>query len=216
MLIYGSYINKKENLVTLGFSVALVDSGIAILAGMLIIPTMYVALHNGVTIFDANGALIDGDQLIFTVIPALFNTMGAIGNYVSAAFFLLMTIAALTSSISMLEVPVSYSLEQKPGSRPKTTLAIGLGILLVSIIVIFNFETLFGFIIKITTVYSQPLISLVMCVYVGWIWHRNTLLQELKQGNELIEASLFWRIWPYYVKFICPVIIALMFLQTIR
>jgi len=216
MLIYGSYINKKENLVTLGFSVALVDSGIAILAGMLIIPTMYVALHNGVTIFDANGALIDGDQLIFTVIPALFNTMGAIGNYVSAAFFLLMTIAALTSSISMLEVPVSYSLEQKPGSRPKTTLAIGLGILLVSIIVIFNFETLFGFIIKITTVYSQPLISLVMCVYVGWIWHRNTLLQELKQGNELIESSLFWRIWPYYVKFICPVIIALMFLQTIR
>lgn len=216
MLIYGSYISKKENLVSLGFSVALVDSGIAILAGMLIIPAMYVALHNGVTIFDESGVLIDGDQLIFTVIPALFNTMGEAGNYVSAAFFLLMSIAALTSSISMLEVPVAYSLERRPGSRKIRTLAIGLGILLLSIIVIFNFEALFGFIVKITTVYSQPLISLIMCVYVGWVWHRNKLLEELKQGNELIESSWFWRVWPYYVKFVCPIIIALMFLQTAR
>lgn len=216
MLIYGSYISKKENLVSLGFFVALVDSGIAILAGMLIIPAMYVALHNGITIFDKQGVLIDGDQLIFTVIPALFSSLGKVGNIISAAFFLLMTIAALTSSISMLEVPVAYSLEAKEGSRQKRTLAIGLLILLISIIVIFFFETLFGFIVTITTQYSQPLISFMMCLYVGWVWHRNKILAELKQGNESIESSFFWRIWPLYVKFICPIIILLMFVQTLR
>ncbi|MFQ3197908.1 MAG: NSS family neurotransmitter:Na+ symporter [Paraglaciecola sp.] len=216
MLIYGSYISKKENLVSLGFSVALVDSGIAILAGMLIIPAMYVALHNGVTIFNEQGVLIDGDQLIFTVIPALFNAMGEVGHYVSAAFFLLMSIAALTSSISMLEVPVAYSLESKGGSRSTRTIVIGLLILLISIVVIFFFETLFGFVVKITTVYSQPLISLIMCIYVGWVWHRNKLLKELQQGNESLESSFFWRVWPYYVKFICPIVITLMFLQTAR
>jgi NSS family neurotransmitter:Na+ symporter len=216
MLIYGSYISKKENLVSLGLSVALVDIGIAILAGMLIIPAMYVALHNGVTIFNEQGLLIDGDQLIFTVIPALFATMGEAGHYVSAAFFLLMSIAALTSSISMLEVPVAYSLESKGGSRSTRTIVIGLLILLISIVVIFFFEPLFGLVIKITTVYSQPLISLIMCIYVGWVWHRNKLLKELQQGNETLESSVFWRIWPYYVKFICPIVITLMFLQTAR
>ncbi len=216
MLIYGSYISKKENLVILGFSVALVDSGIAILAGMLIIPAMYVALHNGVTIFDQQGVLIDGDQLIFTVIPALFSSMGQVGNIISAAFFLLMTIAALTSSISMLEVPVAYSLENSHGSRHKRTIAIGLAILLVSLVIIFFFETLFGFIVTITTQYSQPLISLIMCVFLGWIWHRNKILAELKQGNEQIESTIFWRLWPLYVKFVCPVIILVVFIQTAR
>ena len=216
MLIYGSYINKKENLVSLGLSVALVDSGIAILAGMLIIPAMYVALHNGVTIFDESGKLIDGDQLIFIVIPELFRSMGSVGNFISAAFFLLMTIAALTSSISMLEVPVAYAVESDAGSRTKKTLSIGLSILCISIVVLFFFESLFGFIVTITTQYSQPLISLIMCIYVGWIWHRNKLLEELKQGNESIESTVFWKVWPYYVKFICPVIITLMFLQNIR
>lgn len=216
MLIYGSYISKKENLVSLGFSVALVDSGIAILAGMLIIPAMYVALHNGVTIFSPEGVLIDGDQLIFTVIPALFSSMGPIGNIISAAFFLLMTIAALTSSISMLEVPVAYSLENSNGSRQKRTVLIGLMILLISIVVIFFFETLFSFVVSITTQFSLPLISIIMCIFVGWIWHRNKILEELKQGNELLESSIFWRLWPYYIKFICPIIIITVFIQTVH
>jgi len=216
MLIYGSYISKKENLVSMGFSVALVDCGIAILGGMLIIPAMYVALHNGVTIFNEQGQLIDGDQLIFTVIPGLFSTMGEIGNFIAAAFFLLMTIAALTSSISMLEVPVAYFIEKNQSSRQKTTMVIGLIILLISTVVVFLFDPLFSFIVALTTQYSQPLISLVMCCFVGWIWHRNRILEELKQGNEFLEDAFFWRIWPAYVKFICPIIIAVMFIQTIR
>ncbi len=215
MLIYGSYVSKKENIVILGASVALVDIGIAILAGMLIIPAMYVALHNGVSIFTQTGQLIDGDRLIFNVIPELFKTMGNIGHFVSVIFFILMTIAALTSSISMLEVPVAYTVENTQLGRIKSSWLIGTSILCISLLIIFNFDTLFSLIVTATTQYSQPLLGLMLCIYAGWIWQRNTILTEIKQGAPDISSSVFWKIWPWYVKFICPIIILIMFYQNI-
>ena len=110
MLVYGSYLSKEENLPVIGGLVALLDVGIAVLAGLLILPAMYVALESGVEIFDGQGNLIAGPRLIVSVLPNLFGTMGGIGLFVAFSFFALMTIASLTSSISMLEVPVSYGL----------------------------------------------------------------------------------------------------------
>ena len=136
MLIYGSYISKEENLPTIGGLVALLDIGIAVLAGLLILPAMYVALANGVEIFDAEGGLIAGPGLIVSVLPALFNTMGSIGVFVALAFFLLMTIASLTSSISMLEVPVSFVNEETSASRNKATLIVGALIFSASILIL--------------------------------------------------------------------------------
>ena len=95
----------------IGSLVALLDVGIAVLAGMLILPAMYVALGNGVAIYDDAGGLIAGPGLIVSVLPSLFNSMGFVGILVAMAFFALMTIASLTSSISMLEVPVAYGVE---------------------------------------------------------------------------------------------------------
>ena len=103
MMVYGSYINKTENLPKLGASVALVDIGIAFLAGLLVIPAMYVALESGVPIYNDAGELIDGGRLIFSVLPSLFGAMGSIGSFIALVFFVLMTVAALTSSISMLD-----------------------------------------------------------------------------------------------------------------
>jgi NSS family neurotransmitter:Na+ symporter len=215
MLIYGSYVSKKENIVVLGASVALVDVGIAILAGMLIIPAMYVALKLGVTIFDANGALISGPDLIFQVIPALFESMGAVGPFVALIFFVLMTIAAVTSSISMLEVPVAFTVENSKIGRSKASWLIGGAIMLVSTIIVLNFNALFGLVITATTQYSQPLIGLLLCIFAGWIWHRNEKLKELQAGAPEIESSLFWKIWPVYVKFVCPIILLMTFAQSI-
>lgn len=207
MLVYGSYISNKENLPTIGASVALVDIGVAVLAGLLIIPAMYVALHNGVTIFDENGALLEGGTLIFTVLPELFNTMGAIGVYVSFAFFALMVIAAVTSSISMLEVPVAYIVESKNIGRNKSVIIVASTIFAISATVIFNFDLLFDFVVNLTTKYSQPILGLFLCIFAGWVWKRNEILVELKKGSERVEHSLFWKIWPWYIKFVCPVII---------
>ena len=215
MLVYGSYVSKSERLPTLGASVALVDIGVAVIAGLLIIPAMYVALHNGVEIFSASGELIAGDSLIFTVLPSLFQSMGGIGSIVALIFFILMTIAALTSSISMLEVPVAYVVESKGVSRKKAVWLITAAIFVASSIIAFNFEALFGLVIAATTQYSQPLLGLILCIFVGWVWNRNSILQELKQGDDNIEQSLFWKIWPWYIRSVCPLVIFLMFYRSL-
>ncbi|WP_026374878.1 sodium-dependent transporter [Aestuariibacter salexigens] len=215
MLVYGSYVSKSENLPTLGASVALVDIGVAILAGMLIIPAMYVALANGVEIFAADGSLIEGDSLIFTVLPALFDSMAGIGLFVGLAFFALMVIAALTSSISMLEVPVAYLVESKNLGRKRSVWMLAAGIYVASVTIMLNFEQLFGLVISATTQYSQPLLGLALCIFAGWVWRRDAILRELKHGNEDIEGTLFWKIWPWYIRFVCPVIIILMFYRSV-
>lgn len=215
MLIYGSYVSHKENLPKLGAAVSLIDIGVAVLAGLLIIPAMYVALHNGVQIFAEDGRLLAEDTLIFAVLPSLFDTMGLVGLFVALAFFLLMSIASLTSSISMLEVPVSYVVENKNVSRHKAVWLIAAIIFAVSVIIILNFSTLFGFVIALTTRYSQPLLGLMLCIFAGWVWKRNEILQELKKGDSNAENSLFWRIWPWYVRFVCPVVILLMFYRSL-
>jgi len=213
MLVYGSYISKRENLPTIGSLVALLDVGIAVLAGMLILPAMYVALNNGVQIYDEAGGLIAGPGLIVSVLPALFETMGSIGVLVAFAFFALMTIASLTSSISMLEVPVAYGVEHHGIDRPKAAIVIGAVITVISLIIVFNFDPLFNLVVTYTTEVSQPLLGFAFCIFVAWIWRRNDILEEIKQGSPDVESGLFWKIWPFYVKFICPVAILVVYFQ---
>ncbi|MFV0477461.1 MAG: sodium-dependent transporter [Parahaliea sp.] len=215
MLIYGSYVSDRENLPVLGGLVTLVDILIAVLAGFLVLPAMYVALHNGVEIFNASGALLSEDTLIFTVLPELFNTMGAPGTVVSLLFFFLMSIAALTSSISMLEVPVAYTIEEHGAGRQKAVCVIGLLIACISTVILLNFSDLFTLIITLTTRYSQPLLGFMFCIYTGWLWHRDNLLQELRKGYPELEQGLFWAIWPWYVRMVCPLIILAIFTQTL-
>ncbi len=214
MMVYGSYISKSENLPKLGATVALVDIGIAFLAGLLVIPAMYVAQANGVTIYNEAGALIDSDGLIFTVLPALFDTMGAAGVIVSILFFTLMTIAAVTSSISMLEVPVAHVQESHDVARKKAAWLVGVAILVISLIIVFNFGALFGLVIDATTKYSEPLIGILFCLFAGWIWKRNELLNELQQGQPEMENTVFWKVWPAYVKFVCPIIVLAVFMHS--
>lgn len=215
MLIYGSYLKDDENLPVVGGLVTMVDIGIAVTAGFLILPAMYVALHNGVQIFTASGALISEDTLIFTVLPELFATMGLAGIIVALLFFVLMSIAALTSSISMLEVPVAYTIENHGVGRKRAVWFIGAAIGLVSATIVLNFEQLFGLVVTVTTRYGQPLLGFMFCLYAGWLWQRDNLLQELRKGNPDISGGLFWKIWPGYVKFICPTVILLIFAQSL-
>lgn len=215
MVIYGSYISKTENMVSLGAQVTLIDVSIAFLAGLLIIPAMYVAQAQGVEIFAADGSLLSEDTLVFTVLPSLFASMGNVGLYVAVGFFALMTIAALTSSISMLEGPVSYAVERHNIARKKASVLIGIGIFLLSVVIMANFEMLFGLVIALSTKYGQPIVAMLCCVFVGWIWQRNSLLEELKNGNESIEGGIFWKIWPVYTKIVCPAAIGMVFLHSL-
>jgi NSS family neurotransmitter:Na+ symporter len=141
--------------------------------------------------------------------------MGTAGVVVSFTFFFLMGIAALTSSISMLEVPVAYVIEEHGFKRKTAVYAIGGIIAVASSTILLNFENLFGLVVAFTTRYSQPVLGFMFCIYAGWVWHRDTLLQELRKGNPEVEQGLFWKIWPWYVKLVCPVIILGIFAQSL-
>ncbi|MEK9928804.1 MAG: sodium-dependent transporter, partial [Halieaceae bacterium] len=173
MLIYGSYISDEEHLPSIGVQVALIDVGIAVLAGFLILPAMYVALARGVEIFDATGALLSEDTLIFTVLPELFATLGTAGLVLATAFFFLMSVAALTSSISMLEVPVAFLTERFQWTRSRAAIIAGVFIGFLSTAIAMNFDSLFGFVIAASTRYGQPMLGLMLCIYTGWIWRRD-------------------------------------------
>ena len=216
MLIYGSYLKPDANLPAMGAIVTLVDSSIAFLAGLLILPAMFVAQKQGLAIYNEAGNLIAGPDLIFQTLPALFQGMGLIGLPISLIFFCLMTIAALTSSISMLEVPVSYTIENHSVNRHFATWLIGGITFIFSTIIVLNFDILFDFIVTLTTEYSQPLLGLMLCIFATWVWHRDNALAEIRNGHPLIEQSLFWKIWPGYVRYCCPALILLMLLQTVR
>lgn len=215
MLIYGSYVSKRENLPALGGMVALLDIGIAVTAGLLILPAMYVALAGGVEIYDADGGLIAGPGLIVAVLPSLFGNMGFAGVLISLAFFLLMSIASLTSSISMLEVPVSYAVEARGISRRKAAWLTGGAVAVISLVIVLNFNTLFDLVVSLTTEFSQPLLGFFFAVFVAWIWHRDAVLGEIREGFPEAEHSWFWRLWPFYIRYICPAAILLVYGQML-
>ena len=215
MMIYGSYLSKKEHLPRLAAGVTLMDIGVAFLAGLLILPAIFVAQNVGVNVVDEAGKLIANDELIFVVLPALFENIGAAGVVIAIVFFSLLSIAALTSSISMLEVPVAYISEAFQLKRPKAVLVGSAIIATMSAIIAWKFELLFGLVITITTQYSQPMVGLLFCIYLGWVWHRQAVLEEIKAGFPEAEQSWFWKIWPLHIKFVCPAIIFLIVITTI-
>ena len=69
--------------------------------------------------------------------------------------------------------------------------------------------------ITISTRYSQPSVGILICIFAGWLWLRDTLLQELIMNDAVAEQRLFWKIWPLYVKWLCPVIIGVILAQSV-
>ncbi|TMO55283.1 sodium-dependent transporter [Pseudoalteromonas phenolica] len=205
MMIYGSYLKPNENLPKLTASVALLDTGVAFLAGLLIIPAIFVAQQSGVEVFH-EGKLIGEGRLIFAVLPELFANMGQIGLFVGLTFFVLMSIASLTSTISSTEIPVSFLVENHGMKRGSATLWVTLVILFASSLIILNFEWMFGLVISLFTQYQLPLMGLFYFITVGWMWQR---------GNKLLEASSgFHYYFAQYVRFVCPVLMTTVFVNV--
>ncbi|ASJ95359.1 sodium-dependent transporter [Shewanella marisflavi] len=216
MMVYGAYLNQQENVAKLTAYVTLTDTCVAFLAALMIIPAMYVAHHNGVEIFAEDGSLLNADTLVFTVLPALFDSLGGnLGQIIAIIFFILMTIAGLTSAISIVEVPTSYMVEKTKINRHRATYLVGTVIALLAAIMVFNFDALFGLVITLTTERAQPFIALGIALYTGWVWHRNSLLSSIAAQEGANLKGFFWRIWPIYVKYVCPVLILAIILQLL-
>jgi len=222
MLIYGSYLGKvlankgpHDPLPRLGAALTLLDLSFAFCAGLLIIPAMYVAQHQGIAIYGAQGELLAGPGLVLQVLPALFDTMGTAGHWITLTFFTLLVIAALTSSISMLECPVAVAVEKTGVKRTSAAIAIGSLVFIISAVIVLNFSRLFDRVVAFTTEYSQPLLGVALCLFAGWILHRNRKILTIRQDSGQ-PSGLFWKIWPFYVRFVCPTLIILMFVQSLR
>lgn len=207
MLIYGSYLSKKENLPKMAMNVTLVDTAVAFIAGLVVMPAMFVAMQKGVQIYAEDGSLLSSDTLVFTVLPLMFDSLGLLGQIFSIVFFLLLTIAALTSSISMLECPVALVSERFNTKRTSTSWVIGGLIALLSIVIVYNFSTMFGLVAMIATQYLQPIAALMFCLFGGWVWKRSAKIKELEQGCPDFQLGWFGKVWPVYVKFVCPILV---------
>ncbi|WP_430810519.1 MULTISPECIES: sodium-dependent transporter [unclassified Carboxylicivirga] len=212
IITYGSYVKKNNNLNRTAVQVAFLDTLIAVLAGVAIFPAVF---YFGV-------APSEGPGLVFTVLPSIFQQM--VGGYLwTLAFFVLLAVAALTSSISLLEVAVAYFAEELKVNRVKATILTGVVITLMGIACslsnnIFKDVTLFGRnlfdnIEFLSSNVLLPLGGLLIAVFVGWSVKKSDFYAEL--SNEYALKLRFFSALYFIIRFIAPVAIAIVFLYSV-
>lgn len=223
MITYGSYMPKKQNIVSNGLWVASADTLVAILAGFMVFPAVF-----------AFGMDPDaGPGLTFVTLPKVFAQMTA-GWVFGAIFFCLLSVAAVTSSISMLEVPVSYFVDDKPKARKKAAIIVGIFAFLIGIPSAManggseffsNMELMgkTGFLDIMDQVFGTLcliVISLSLSIYVGWIWKTELAVKEISEGCQWFTQPMVAgispaQIWAFFVKYICPVVISLVLVNAL-
>lgn len=198
MITYGSYVSKKQNLAGSSFSVAFADLLIATLAAIAIFPAVFA--------FGINPG--QGPGLVFVTLPNIFNQM--MGGYVfSILFFILLVIAALTSSISLLEVVVAYMSEELKMNRRKVTIIAAIGAVFFGTLCSFS-GTIFNFFDKTSANVLLPLGALFVVVFVPIVLKRKGARAELEANGQKVWAfDLFY----FIIRYIAPIAILLIFLQ---
>jgi neurotransmitter:Na+ symporter, NSS family len=216
LITYGSYLNKKQNIVESAAYVTIFDIGIAVLAGLLVIPAMYVAQSGGVQIFNPEtGTLFSSVTLVFDVLPEMFHNVGGIiGLLMGITFFILLGLAALTSSISLLEVPVSYVIDEHGINRKKSAWLVGGLVGVISVIVSYELYLIDVF-VNIFNEIGLPLGGLMICIFLGYFWKTENALLELKDGYKNVDNGNFSPLWIILIKYISPILIALVLITTI-
>lgn len=92
--------------------------------------------------------------------------------------------------------------------RSATSWVLGGLIALFSVVIVYNFGALFGMVATVATQYLQPTAALLFCLFGGWVWNRNSKIKELEQGCPEFTQGWFGKLWPAYVKFVCPILVA--------
>lgn len=213
MITYGSYLSEKENIPQSAAIIPLLDTFVALLAGLATIPAVFAFG------FEPGG----GPGLMFVTLPAVFASM-PLGAIFSTMFFLLVLFAALSSSISLLEVCVSYVVDQFNVKRKIATISVAFASFLVGIPSALSFgiwsevKVLFGmnffdFFDFITSNVMLPLGGLMLCIFVGWVWGTDKALDEATNGGTL--NFKFGKIWAFLVKYVGPIAIAIVFINSI-
>lgn len=206
LITYGSYMDRRQNIPRAAALVTLSDLSIAFMAGLLIIPAMYVAQANQVQILDDQGSLISSTGLVFSVLPNLFDSLGWLGTIFGILFFVLLSIAALTSTISLLEVPASYLIDEWGLSRRKASVGAGTCVGAISIFVAYSPETI-GLMVSVFNDFGLPLGGLLICLFLGFVWTSKSALTEMESGCPGLRDGTYGKAWSICVRYICPTLI---------
>lgn len=212
MITYGSYLEKNADLFTLSLRITILDTLVAILAGLAIFPIVFAAgLKPGA-----------GPGLVFQTIPIVFATM-PFGSLLAFLFFILLAFAALSSSISMLEVSVAYLVDEKGMSRGAATALLGTFVFLLGIpsALAFNqwagITPLFGLNFfdladNLVSSYLLPLGGLCVALYAGWFWKGAEEKSELLGGS---GRRWLFPVWHFLVRFVAPAAVVIILLNQI-
>ncbi len=214
LITYGSYFKKDTNLTNTAFTVSLLDMSVAILVGMIIFP--------GVMSFGLEGESFGGSALVFVTFPEIFNMMWCPQLW-STLFFILLSVAALTSSISIAEVSIAYFSGHFKMSRVVATCAVLLPLLLLSALsslsngvlsdwTIFGY-TIFGACDALTANILMPLGALIMCIYIGWFAPKGLMQDQLTNGGEI--KNPFAKSIIFLLKWVTPFLIIVIFAASL-
>jgi neurotransmitter:Na+ symporter, NSS family len=221
MITYGSYINRDDNIVTSAVSVAVFDTMIAIMAGLIIFPALFAMGEDPSS----------GPLLVFVVLPKLFAAMPG-GLIVGAIFFILLAVAALTSTISLLEVPVSYVIDEFKMARPTVVWIVSIVAFLLGIPSVLSQgaseffstlrifpESLVGdgdFLSQMSFFFGDiglAVGAVLISLFIGWKWGIQKAVKEIQNGAP--NFAPLKNIWGILIKFVIPIVIFIVLLTTL-
>ena len=214
MITYGSYMKKEDSIESSVRHIEIFDTGIAFLAGLMIIPAIFA-------VGDPSTQLTKGPGLMFIVLPQVFEKMPA-GHIVGAAFFLMVLFAALTSSMSLMETVVSVIMDKfRVGRKTACILVLVFSILLgipsslgngvwsgVKIIGLV-FLDFFDF---ISNSVLMPIVALLTCIFVGYVIKPKAVEEEIESNGNRFKAK---KLFTIVIKYFAPVCIVLILASSI-
>ena len=220
MITYGSYVSKDTDLNKSVTQIEFFDTSVAFLAGMMVIPAVF-------TFMGTEGLNASGPSLMFVALPKVFNAMSpAVGTIVGILFFVTVFFAALTSSVSIMEAIVSCVMDRFHMSRKKATGLVTLVAGALGLAVCLGYNAIYfeaslpngtkGQVLDIMDYISNyvlmPVVSIVTCIFVGWIAKPKMIIDEVTLGNLKFRRE---KLYVVMVKYITPVLLAFLLLQSL-
>ncbi len=225
MIAYGSYVRDEDNLVKSINQIEIFDTAVAFLAGIMIIPAVYVFMGR-------DGLSASGPSLMFVSLPKVFMEMGAIGNVIGALFFAMVLFAAITSAISILEAIVSSIIDKFNASRHVSTIIETILALLIGIAVCRGFDGSSKFYIEahlpnmpeeangqlldvmdyISNNILMPIVAICTCILIGWVVKTKYVEDEVTKNGEKANRRTLYRVM---IKYISPILLFLLLLMSL-
>ena len=212
VMTYASYVSKKENVLFQSTATAASDLAFALIAGVAIMPAVFA--------FGLDPQ--SGPGLVFETLPYVFSQMPA-GGVVAILFFVALLVAAVTSSISMVEVGVAYLVEEKKIARPWACVIVFAACWFVGTLCSLSFgplsefkifgRTIFDFFDNLSSNVLMTLGSLLTVLFVGWRLKKTDIYDEFTNGGTLsTNARIFCVLW-FLIRYICPLAIICIFIS---